>query len=598
MLRRLETAAATLLALAPLAATAAEDALRSHVEILASEKMAGRMTGTEGERLAAEYLAEQLAAIGAKPLPGEDDFFLPFEFSAGAQDAGSTITVSTPHGERTWTFGDGGVVALSFSDSATVTAPVVFAGYGIKTPESSSTPYDSFFGLDLKDKIVLVLHYFPENAEGDFRNELSQYFPLRFKALHARGAGAKGMLVAIGPNSPRAGELIALTSDTAMSGSGIAAASISGEMADYLFEHGADKSLAEAQSALDSGNPHVGGFDLKDTTVTLATSLERSVRTGTNVVAHLPATTDSAEWLVVGAHYDHLGTGGGGNSLAREGEQAAIHYGADDNASGTAVVLEMARALAADRERARHTAIAFWSGEELGLLGSRAFLRSGTLDKAAIVANLNFDMVGRSKDGKLSLQGVGSSPVWRSIAERANLVPGLDLTLSDDPYLPTDAAAFYDEKIPIMAFFTGVHEDYHRPSDTPEKLDYAAMADIATLGTRTARLLLAEPRPEYVSVERERQPMMGRTVRAYTGTIPDYTTEVKGLLLSGVVEGGPAAKAGLKGGDVITRLGGTDITNIYDYTYALGAVKVGEPVEVVVERDGETLELELTPEAR
>lgn len=577
------------------------DALRRDATFLASEELEGRMTGSEGAVAAARYLAEQLAALGAKPLPGRDGYELPFTFTAGTRDAGSSVTLAGQGFEATWDDPEH-VQALSFSQSDTVTAPVVFAGYGLVVPDGDDVVYDSYAGLDVEGKIVLVLRYSPEEAEGDFRAQLARYSGLRYKALQARERGAAALLVVTGPTSPNAGETVPLSFDTAISGSGLVAASISGEVAAALFAATPEHDLEASQRELDSGNPHVAGFDL-GTEVTLQVAVEREERTARNVVGYFPGTgADAADepWIVLGAHFDHLGRGRSANSLADASEADAVHYGADDNASGVAGVLEAARRLAGEEHR-RHVAVAFWSGEELGVLGATAFLRDAILDPAAIAAYVNFDMVGRMKDNKLTLQAVGSSPEWPGLIERTNVPVGFDLNLGEDPYLPTDSSAFNQADVPTLHFFTGSHADYHKPSDTADKLNYEDLERVARFGALlVGKLADLEAAPEFVKVAPTRQGGGGdrETLRAYTGTIPDYTTEVEGLRLSGVIEGGPAAAAGLQEGDVIVQLGGTTIANIYDYTYALDAVKIGEPTKVVYLRDGERIETTITPTAR
>jgi len=210
-------------------------------------------------------------------------------------------------------------------------------------------------------------------------------------------------------------------------------------------------------------------------------------------------------------------------------------------------------------------------------------------------------MVGRLRDNKLVLQGVGSSASWKSLIEQKNVVAAFDLTLQDDPYLPTDVTAFYPNNVPVVSFFTGSHEEYNRPVDDPETLNYEGMERIAGF----ARMMLVDlgrrtEAPDYVKVPRQREETgMRASLRAYLGTIPDYAADdVEGVKLSGVRADGPADKAGLQGGDIIIKFGGQAIKNIYDYTYALGAVKIGEPVEVVVLRDGKEVTFTVTPEAR
>jgi hypothetical protein len=217
-----------------------------------------------------------------------------------------------------------------------------------------------------------------------------------------------------------------------------------------------------------------------------------------------------------------------------------------------------------------------------------------------MVAYVNFDMVGRLRDNKLSLQGVGSSTVWRKLIEKRNVAAGFNVVLQEDPYLPTDTTPFYSKRVPVLNFFTGSHDDYHRPTDKPDTLDYDGLERI----TKFARAILSDlagstERPDYLVVARSDSGGGSReNLRAYLGTIPDYATEAAGVKLSGVRGGGPAEKAGMKGGDIVVEFGGKKIANIYDYTYAMDAVKIGQPVPVVVVRDGQRITLTVTPEAR
>lgn len=575
-------------------------ALESHVTTLASPEFGGRLTGTEGEQRAAAYLAEQLDALGAEPLPGEDDLLLDFEFTSGARDTGSTIRIETESGAAA--FSDHTrIQALGFSDSTEVEGEAVFAGYGIRVPDSQDFGYDSYATLDVSGKIAVVLRYVPEDLEGEARAILNRYSGLRYKALTAREAGAVGLLVLTGPRSPNAGETIPMAFDTAAAGSGVAAASIGGEVANALFA-GTGRDLMEIQKSFDDGNPHNAGFELPGVRVTLKTEIERERGTARNVVAVLPgakAESLAKPWVVVGAHYDHLGRGRGGNSLARPDEKDAIHLGADDNASGTAAVLEAARQLR-ELGHDRNVALAFWSGEELGLLGSADFVGDAVIPSDRIAAYVNLDMVGRVRDNRLTVQAVGSSPDWTGLVEAANVPVGFDLGMQSDPYLPTDTSSFNGAGVPTVNLFSGSHEDYHRPTDTADRINYDDLERVARFAALLTRRAANQAEPlEFARVERTLQQGDSRdTVRAYTGTIPDYASEVEGLLLGGVMEGGPAAEAGLQAGDVVVEFAGQTIANIYDYTYALDAVKIDEAVEVVYVRDGERHTTTLVPRAR
>ena len=568
---------------------------RAYVETLASDRFAGREAGSTGEQQAGDYIAAQLARIGARPLPGRQDVFMSFDFTAGSRDGGSQLSLGS---QRFSAPAD--VVALSFSDDGTVSAPAVFAGYGIVVPEAQNFGYDSYATLDVKDKAVVVLRYFPEDADKETKSILARYSDLRYKALAARQRGAKALLVVTGPRSPNAGQTVPITFDTALAGSGIPAASISGKAAAALF---GSRSLESVQKELDSGNPHVAGFALDGVTVELSTKLVREKRTARNVVAFLPATSPvtgvEKPWIVVGAHYDHLGLGRNGNSLASGADVGKPHVGADDNASGSAAVLAVAEAFARRPMRRRNLVVALWSAEEIGLIGSNMFVNAPPIPLNQVAAYFNFDMVGRMQDNKLAVQATGSSTTWASLIERANVAAGFNLNLQPDPYQPTDVATFNQASVPSLNFTTGAHLDYHKPSDTPDKINYEDLDRIAEFATTiAARLMESDQAPQFVKVEQSSQTVNRTGVRVFTGTVPDYAADAKGLLLGGVIGGGPAEQAGLQKGDVIIEIAGQTIANIYDYTYALELLKIGEPVKVVYMRGSERRETTLTPAAR
>ena len=603
----LSFAAISLLVATPSAQTSTASRTKAHVQALASEKFEGRLTGSAGEKLAADYLIAELKRIGAKPLPGTTDFRMPFTFTAGSKDGGSKITIRRQPQEGVastdWNFdGNANIQALSFSDTGQATGTIVFAGYGLVVPEAQNFGYDSYAGLDVKDKIVVVLRYFPEDADQKTRAILARYADLRYKAQAARQRGAKGMLVVTGPRSPNAGEVVPMSFDTAIAGSGLVAASIRGPVAEPIFA-AAGKKLEDVQKDLDSGNPHVAGFAIPSITVTLSANVIRQQQTGNNVVAYLPASGSvsgvSKPWVAVGAHYDHLGRGTTGGSLAGKGEANQIHHGADDNASGSAAVLAIGEALSR-QPRQRHLLLAFWSGEELGLLGSNAFVTKPPMPLDQLAAYLNFDMVGRVSDNKLTVQATGTSAMWPKLLEQANVAAGFDLVLQEDPYQPTDVGSFNSASVACLTFFTGAHQEYHRPGDTADKINYEDLDRVAGFATAIVkRLLEAEQPPQFTKVEQKTDTGGGRAgLRLFTGTIPDYASDVKGLLLGGVIGGGPAEQAGLAKGDVIVEIAGQSITNIYDYTYALELLKIGQPAKVVYMRGGERKETTLTPAAR
>jgi hypothetical protein len=584
---------------------------RAYVETLASPRLEGRLAGSRGETLAADYIVSELQKIGAKPLPGQSDLRMAFDFTAGTKDGGSTMGVrhvvvdaakATAGGDIVAEPTAEGVRALSFSDNGDVEGAVVFAGYGIVVPEGQAFAYDSYATLDVKDKIALVLRYFPEDAEPKTKQVLARYADLRYKAMAARQHGAKAMIVVTGPRSPNAGELAPMTFDTAIAGSGIVALTVAGKLTDKMFAS-VGKKLEDVQKSLDDANPHATGFAMPGITVKLHADVVREKKIGHNVVAYLPATdpvtTTAKPWVMIGAHYDHLGHGEAGNTLAGKDDVNKVHSGADDNASGSAAVLAIAATLASEK-RHRNVLVGFWSGEELGLLGSAAFAAKPPVPIDQLAAYLNFDMVGRMQDNKLTVQATGTSPSWAKLLEQANVAAGFDLVAQEDPYQPTDVATFNGAGVPSLTFFTGTHADYHKPSDTADKIDYEDLDRVADFAAAILRRIEdAKDAPAFTKVEQQMQGGGGRAgVRVFTGTIPDYSTEVKGLLLSGVIGGGPAEQAGLQKGDVIVEIAGQSIANIYDYTYALDVLKIGQPAKVIYIRGGKRMETTLTPAAR
>ena len=588
------------------------DNLKKHVAYLASDELEGRRTGSKGIRKAADYIRQHLTKVGLQPIGSEQDSFNhTFEFTGGVEllKPENKMILRGHTGEDQIFELDKDFRPLAFSANGGVEGEVVFTGYGLTKPGELGVGYNSYGGLDVKDKIVMVLRYVPEDISIDRRQELNRYAGLRYKALIARNNGAKALLVVTGPNSPNPGSLAKLSFDSSMAGAGIPVISISGKVGNSLVQF-YGKSLKQLQSSLDKENPHaVHGLSLPGIVLSIKTSLKRIRQKDNNLVAVLPPnsqapTNISTEYVMLGAHYDHLGRGETGG-FGVKGEEGMVHNGADDNASGVAALLEMAFSLAKHREARpekfqRGVIFSFWSGEELGLIGSARYAAKPTVNLSNVIAYLNFDMVGRLRDNKLTLQGVGSSSAWKKLIERRNVLAGFDLTLQQDPYLPTDTTSFYPKGIPVLAWFSGSHKEYHRPSDDTATLNFEGLERITKFAGNMVRdLARGGDRPDYLKVEKSNQGGDRDAIRVYLGTIPDYASEdVKGVLLTGVRGGGPADKAGLKGGDVIVHFAGRDITNIYDYTYALDAVKVGEPVGIEVLRKGKRMKLSIIPATR
>ncbi len=592
-----------------------EDDLRQHIEYLASDELEGRLTGTEGEIKATQYVADLFESLGLEPGGDDGTFFQPFEFTAGVavgEDNAMTLKIGdaevTPKVEDDWR-------PVSFSQTGEIEErAIAFAGYGLEIPDGKGgESYSSYFHLDVKDKWVMVLRYVPDDVSKEQRDEMQRHSRLRFKAAQARRKEAAGIIFVTGPNTEVNEELIPMRFDASLADSGIPSISITTEIAEKLVAQ-AGKDLREIQTTLDTGEM-VQGFDIPDTKLKVEIDVDQEKRTGRNVLGILSAGQTGPHpnpAVVIGAHVDHLGAKAGQGSRATEEEQDQIHYGADDNASGVAALIEIAEFLADQRERAkleltRDVVFAAWSGEELGLLGSSHFVRDlakqALGDESAplgllISSYLNMDMIGRLAD-KLVLQGTGSSNYWEGVIERRNAPIGLPITIQPDTYLPTDATNFYLRKIPILSAFTGAHADYHTPRDTIDKINYEGTADIAKLmGLIVRELSIDKAGPKYVKVAPPKN-RGARGFRVYLGTVPDYSQgEIKGVKLSGVADSGPAGKAGVKGGDVIVGLAGKNILNIYDYTDAMAGLKVGEETQIVILRGEEQLTLKLVPGSR
>lgn len=586
-----------------------------HVDYLCRRELGGRLTGTPGEKAATAYVAAYLENLGLKPAGADGSFFQDFEFTAGVElGQGNTLQV----GEESFQAGTDWQ-PLAFSKTGDFEpAGVVFAGYGIVAPGSEAGPeHDAYVHLDVEDKWVMVFRHLPADISAELRQQWSAYSSLRFKAMVARDRGARGLIVVSGPTSKVREQLVPLRFDGSLSGTSLGVISVTDAVAAKIVK-AAGEELPELQKAFDSGEPQMG-FDLGEAKLTAKIDVHKQQRVGRNVIGRLQVgDSPSSEAVLIGAHIDHLGTGASGSSLARDDERNGIHVGADDNASGVAAMLEVAQYLADMQRRGKLPAkrdllLAAWSGEELGLLGSDAFAdhfyelyphvakpegHPPLSLYPAMAACLNMDMVGRLRE-KLVLQGIGSSPVWNSEIERRNAPVGLALTLQSDTYLPTDASTFYLRGVPILSAFTGSHSEYHTPRDTPDTLNYEGAAQTAHLmGVIARSLATAKETPQYTKHTAPQQQARAQ-MRAYLGTIPDYAAgDVKGVLLSGVAENGPTAKGGVQGGDLIIELAGRKIENIYDYTYAIEALKIGEEVVIRVRRGDRELELKVTPSSR
>jgi Tol biopolymer transport system component len=586
--------------------------LRQHVGYLADPGLEGRLTGSPGAHLATEYVANAFDALNLQPAGDTATWYQAFEFTAGVSlGSGNRLILDSPTGrdeltpDRDWR-------PLAFSPNGDVPpAGVSFAGYGITAPATEEfAPYDAYADLEVADRWVMVFRFMPEAIPAEQRQHLMHYAELRYKAMVARDKGARGLIVVSGPNSGVREELVKMSREGAVASGGFPVISITDAVAERLLAP-SGRSLAALQDALDEGSSQPG-FEVPSLSLAARIDIRKERRVGRNALGLLRvADAPTDELVIVGAHVDHIGRGDGLDSLASGDDVGKIHPGADDNASGVAGLLEIAQYLAhlhhTGRLGARRDILfAAWSGEELGVLGSNHFVKtfgSGAEEpdslRPRVSSYLNLDMIGRLQD-KLYLQGVGSSLDWAGEIERRNAPVGLPIVTQRDSYLPTDATPFYLKGVPVLNAFTGAHSQYNTPADTADTLNYPGAARVARLmALLTRSLARSEAAPAYVRMEKPAATVSRRNLRAYLGTIPEYAdSAVSGVALTGVARGGPADQAGLREGDIIVGLAGRRVENIYDYTYALNACRVGQAVEVIVNRDGEEIALEVLPGSR
>lgn len=571
--------------------------LHRHVEFLASPTMKGRGSGTPEVDRAADYIAGVFKKAGLEPAFGKS-YFQTFKVTVGAGlGQKNSASATLPSGPQTLQLNTD-YVPLNFSDNGQEKLALAFTGFGITANEHQ---YDDYLHMDVSGKAVIVLRHEPqeENPQSVFAGtELTTHSQIVNKAINARNHGARAMILVNDP-APHPEEEDSLVKFGTLAGpdnAGLLLIHASRAVVDrWLAPSG--KSLYDLQKAIDE-KLVPQSFYVPDVTLDLQVDIERKTADTRNVAGILRGSDAklASEAVVVGAHYDHLGLGER-NSLAPS-QAGKVHHGADDNASGTAAMLELARTLAANRKSLKRSVVFLaFSGEELGLLGSSYYTKNPAWPLAQTAAMINLDMVGRPRDNKLYVGGVGTSPAFRDIVERAN-GGSFNLSFTESGYGSSDHQSFYIKDVPVIFFFSGLHADYHKPSDTADRIMAADHARVAELALRTTETLIAaDERPVFVKVQEPQRPVSGSGgsgYGAYFGSIPDMGEEVEGVRFADVREGSPAAKAGLKGGDVLVEFAGKPIKNLYDFTYALRGHKPGETVPVTVLRGAERLTVNVT----
>jgi Tol biopolymer transport system component len=553
----------------------AADRTMADIQWLADDAREGRGMGTAGLTASAAWIEARFRQLGLTPAGDHGTYRQRFDVPVSIRVASETAL---------WL--DGKPVSreqfepAGFSTSGAAEGDVVFAGWGITAPE---VDFDDYRGISVKNKIVLVRRFAPE--EGPFQDEKLQRrtSDLRSKAWNAREHGAAALIVADLP-PPVSGK--PAPAEPPLPLPSVETGTDAGIPVILLKRADAERLLSESHRAR------------------LRVSVAVEIEPAFNIIGKIPAEAPDRVrgTVLVGAHYDHLGMGGRG-SMAPDVRD--IHHGADDNASGTAALFAIARALRPQAARLRRdiTLVAF-SGEEEGVLGSTAFTRHppGGLDLSDIVAMLNMDMIGRLRHNKLTVIGGQSAAEWPQIVSQACERARIECSIGGDAYGPSDQSPFYAAGVSALHFFTGVHDDYHKPTDTADKINAAGEVQIADLVADLAEAV--SNRPTALTYHASPAPAPMGDIRSYgasLGTIPDYAGPPRGrsgVLLAGVRPGSPAEAAGMKRGDILVRLGSHEIRNVEDFEFALRSSKPGEKAIAVVERDGHRLELAVTFGAR
>jgi hypothetical protein len=568
----------------------------AHVKFLASPELKGRGSGTPGLEKASAYVLKQFRQDGLQPIDGKS-FFQPF-----------TVTVNAKLGSRNhleWKAGEA-AHELKFRDefqpfnsssSGSVAGGVVFAGYGITANEYH---YDDYADVDVKGKVVVVLRHEPQENEDKspfMGKSLTVHANLDNKAANAKIHGAVAViLVNDTPNHPGDGDTIDKFATTVGPNTpGIPFVQMKAEAANALLG-AAGKSIQDLVTAIDKDlKPQ--SFAVATVTAKVQTDVERQNKTVHNIVGFLPGETD--EYVIIGAHYDHLGMGEQ-SSLATGDMKGKPHLGADDNASGTAGVLELAKRLSKEPKRKRGIVFLAFASEELGLLGSNYYVNHPELPLEKCVAMINLDMIGRVREGKVFVGGSGTGSTLKTLLDETKGNYKLTLDLSEQAgYGSSDHASFTPKGVPVLFFFSGLHADYHKPTDTWDKIDAKQATELLEfVGDVADKLASSAERPQYVKLAPPKQAGGGGGYGAWFGSMPDFAEVPNGFRFADVMPGSPALKAGLKPGDVLFEFDGKPITNLYDFTAALRTKKPGDTVLVKVHRGPEIVEAKVTLEVR
>ena len=571
------------------------------VKVLSSERYKGRFTGTPELDQAAQWLATNYRRAGLKPpfldannkLSYLQKFIVNTESKLGKKN---TLSVGT----KSFTVAKDFLPRV-FSARGSAAGPLVFAGYGITSTEHH---YDDYAGLDVKGKIVVVLRYEPQdqNEKSIFAGkDRTRHSHIDAKAINAKLHGAAALiLINNAITYPEdADKLDAFGNQSGAMDVGIPVVQLKSNLAETWFKD-SNHDLKTIIETIDRTLQPQSFLFPQSFNVAMRVEVDRVMRPTHNVAAFLPGLTD--EYLVIGGHYDHLGFGR--QFSMAPSEVPKLHPGADDNASGTAAVLELARFFASQPKMKRGILFVAFSGEEIGLLGSSHLIGKMPFPLEKCVAMINMDMVGRMQDGKFFVAGIATGSTFKAVLDgvlkdQSDLKPDLSDNLSIGG---SDHTSFSAKQIPSLFFFSGLHSDYHKPSDTWDKINPASYARLIQIVAATTQDLASNgPRPEYRRVEAPSIPSgssSGSGYGPYFGSVPDFAEYPGGVKLADVRPGSPAEKGGVRGGDLMIEFDGKKVSNLQDYTYLLRSKAVGDRVEVKVKRLDQTLTFSVVLEAR
>lgn len=568
-----------------------------NVKFLASEKLKGRGTGTRELEQAGHYIEKKFKSFGLKPVPGAKGYEQAFTVTTRARLGAGNRLQYTVGNETVPLKSSKDFIPFNFSENGKASGKVVFVGYGITAPEYD---YDDYAGIDVKGKIVLVLRHEPQEFDEKSKFEGKAYTAhsqFANKAVNAKMHGATAVIFmnTLFNRTPADDKLEIFGRAAGPGNSGIPFVQVRADETAKWFG-AAGKDLKAICEQIDKDlKPQSFAFP-DSVKVDVAVDIERQARTVHNVAAYLPGQTD--EYLVIGAHYDHLGLG----EQFSLGTPGVPHPGADDNASGTSGVIELARYFSKQPKQKRGILFLTFAGEELGLLGSAYYVANPYMPLTKAVAMINMDMIGRIRDGKVFLAGSGTGSSFKSlIAELSPKYPDFKVDLSETAgYGSSDHTSFTTKQVPVLFFFSGLHGDYHKQTDTWDKIDAKSAAKLLDLvADITEKLSNGMDRPQYVRVEppspaRGGSSGGGSGYGPYFGSIPDFSEPPTGVRFADVRNGSPAEKAGLKGGDIMIEFDGKKVGNLQDYTYLLRQKKPGDEVVVKYLRNGQTLETKVT----